>query len=91
MADGSTVEETVSANKISILEAENETLKEELTIIQDALNEMQFKNIIKNMYNIASDDIEEVAKEYLKIYKIIINLINERVYPFHFYFKEVIN
>lgn len=29
--------------------------------------ELQFKDVIKNTYNIVSDDVEEVAKEYIKI------------------------
>ena len=33
------------ANKISILEAENETLKQELSITQDAVNELIFNSL----------------------------------------------
>ena len=32
-------------NKISILEAENETLKQELSITQDAVNELIFNSL----------------------------------------------
>ena len=35
-------ENEILANKISILEAENETLKQELSITQDAVNELLF-------------------------------------------------
>ena len=35
----------ILANKISILEAENETLKQELSITQDAVNELIFNSL----------------------------------------------
>ena len=38
-------ENEVIANKISILEAENETLKQELSITQDAVNELIFNSL----------------------------------------------
>ena len=37
--------DTQIANKISILEAENETLKQELSITQDAVNELIFNSL----------------------------------------------
>ena len=37
--------DTQFANKISILEAENETLKQELSITQDAINELIFNSL----------------------------------------------
>ena len=38
-------ENEILGNKISILEAENETLKQELSITQDAVNELIFKSL----------------------------------------------
>ena len=38
-------ENEILANKISILEAENETLKQELSITQDAVNELIFNSL----------------------------------------------
>ena len=37
--------EEITGNKISILEAENETLKQELSITQDAVNELIFNSL----------------------------------------------
>ena len=38
-------ENEILANKISILETENETLKQELSITQDAVNELIFNSL----------------------------------------------
>ena len=38
-------ENEILENKISILEAENETLKQELSITQDAVNELIFNSL----------------------------------------------
>ena len=38
-------ENEILGNKISILEAENETLKQELSITQDAINELIFNSL----------------------------------------------
>ena len=38
-------ENEILGNKISILEAENETLKQELSITQDAVNELIFNSL----------------------------------------------
>ena len=43
--DDSLTEIEIIQNKISILEAENETLKQELSITQDAVNELIFNSL----------------------------------------------
>ena len=42
-------ENEILGNKMSILEAENETLKQELSITQDAVNELIFNSLNRDL------------------------------------------
>ncbi len=63
------VDDINGVNANVILKRHNIKKEDEIFLVLDGnrVIEMQFKNVIKNTYNISSNDIEQVAQEYLRI------------------------